>query len=108
MLNGNLFPPSGIVLEVLQINLLSLFSQFGINYLLSMYRNIYIYTHTVCLVCSCSYKNCLTPLACFFLIKYWCQNNSTYHKSMYLYWSGLEKYRSCIFGYIFLNGLYSS
>ena len=26
----------------------------------------------------------------------------------YLYWSGLGKYYSCIFGYIFRNGLYSS
>lgn len=40
--------------------------------------------------------------------KYWCQNNSTYHKARYLYWTGLEKYHSCIFGYISINGWYSS
>lgn len=43
MLNGNLFPPSGIIVEVLQINLLSLFSQFGINYLSKLHVQKYIY-----------------------------------------------------------------
>lgn len=44
----------------------------------------------------------------FLLIRYWDQNNSRYHKPRYLYWSGLEKYHSCIFGYIFINGSYFS
>lgn len=50
----------------------------------------------------------LFPCLIFSVNKYWCQNNSTYHKPRYLYWTGLEKYHSCIFGYISINGWYSS
>lgn len=51
----------------------------------------------------------IIPLSYVFLLtRYWCQNNSTCHKPRYLYWSGLEKYHSCIFGYISINGFYSS
>lgn len=43
MLNGNLFPPSGIIVEVLQVNLLRLFSQFGTNYQSQLRVQKYIY-----------------------------------------------------------------
>lgn len=45
VLNGNLFPPSGIIVEALQIDLLSSFFQFGINYLSKL--NVQKYTYRV-------------------------------------------------------------
>lgn len=50
----------------------------------------------------------IIPLAYFLLISYWCQNNIPQAQIPVLVWSGLEKYHSCIFEYIFIHGLFSS